>query len=34
MRRPEHEIKPVPVTVSDWQVERAAARGLNLDEVL
>lgn len=34
MRRPDHEIKPVPVTVSDWQVERAAARGLNLDEIL
>jgi electron transport complex protein RnfB len=33
-RRPAHEIKPVPVTESDWKTERAASRGLNLDDVL
>jgi electron transport complex protein RnfB len=33
-RRPADEIKPVPPTRLDWTVERAAARGLNLDEVL
>jgi electron transport complex protein RnfB len=34
VRRPEGEILPIPVTESDWQVERAAARGLDLEEVL
>jgi ferredoxin len=33
-RRPADEIKPVPATRLDWTVERAASRGLNLDEVL
>jgi electron transport complex protein RnfB len=33
-RRPAHEIKPVPVTELDWKTERAASRGLNLDDVL
>jgi len=33
-RRPADEIKPVPATRTDWAVERAAARGLNLDEIL
>jgi electron transport complex protein RnfB len=33
-RRPADEIKPVPATRLDWVVERAAARGLDLDEVL
>lgn len=33
-RRPEQEIKPVPATESDWGVERAASRGLNLNDVL
>jgi electron transport complex protein RnfB len=33
-RRPADEIKRVPATRLDWAVERAAARGLNLDEVL
>ena len=33
-RRPEDEIKPVPATHHDWDMARAAARGLNLDEIL
>jgi len=33
-RRPESEIKPVPVTQRAWGIERAAARGLDLDEVM
>jgi Na+-translocating ferredoxin:NAD+ oxidoreductase subunit B len=33
-RRPADAIRPVPVTEDDWLVERAAARGLNLDDVL
>jgi NAD-dependent dihydropyrimidine dehydrogenase PreA subunit len=32
-RRPEEEIKPVPATLRDWQVDRAAARGQDLAEV-
>lgn len=32
-RRPEEEIKPIPATMRDWQVSRAAARGRNLAEV-
>lgn len=34
VRRPEAEIKPIPVTEADWRTERAAARGINLDKVL
>jgi len=34
VRRPEDEILPVPETHTDWLTERAAARGLNLSEVL
>jgi Pyruvate/2-oxoacid:ferredoxin oxidoreductase delta subunit len=34
VRRPEDEIMPVPVTQADWQIERAAARGLDLEDVL
>ncbi len=33
-RRPEAEIKPIPVTEEDWGIERAKARGLNLDNVM
>ena len=33
-RRPESEIKPVPATMRDWQIERAAARGRDLSDVL
>ncbi len=33
VRRPEDEIKPVPVTEHEWEEKRAAARGVNLDEV-
>ncbi len=33
-RRPADAIRPVPVTEHDWRVERAAARGLKLDDVL
>jgi electron transport complex protein RnfB len=34
VRRPDEEILPPPVTEADWQAERAAARGLDLGEVL
>ncbi len=34
VRRPEAEVLPPPVTESDWQAERAAARGLALAKVL
>ncbi|MFZ5918477.1 MAG: ATP-binding protein [Chloroflexota bacterium] len=34
VRRPESEVLPVPLTERDWQAERAAARGLDLREVL
>jgi ferredoxin len=34
VRRPESEVLPPPATERDWQAERAAARGLALDEVL
>jgi Pyruvate/2-oxoacid:ferredoxin oxidoreductase delta subunit len=33
VRRPEGEIKPVPATLRDWQIERAAARGKDLADV-
>ncbi len=32
-RRPAADILPVPVTQADWRAERAAARGLEVDEV-
>ncbi len=32
-RRPEVEIKPIPATMRDWQVDRAAARGKDLAEM-
>ena len=34
VRRPEEEIMPPPVTEADWRVERAAARGQDLNQVL
>jgi ferredoxin len=34
VRRPEGEILPTPVTERDWQMDRAAVRGLDLLEVL
>ena len=34
VRRPEVDVLPPPVTVSDWQAQRAVARGLNLARVL
>ena len=34
IRRPEEEIMPPPVTEADWRVERAAARGQDLNQVL
>ncbi len=33
-RHPERENKPIPLTAHDWGVDRAAARGLSLDEWL
>lgn len=33
VRRPEHEIKPVPATLHDWQAERAIVRGHPLEDV-
>jgi electron transport complex protein RnfB len=34
VRRPDEEILPTPLTEADWRVERAAARGVDLGEVL
>jgi ferredoxin len=34
VRRPDEEILPPPATEADWRTERAAARGLDLGEVL
>jgi ferredoxin len=34
VRRPDHEISPTPTTHQDWLVERAKARGLDLNQVL
>ena len=34
IRRPDEQVKPPPVTESDWQADRSAARGLNLEKVL
>ena len=33
-RRPSEEILPVPETISKWRMHRAAARGINMDDVL
>lgn len=34
VRRPEEEIKPIPVTEMDWMKERAISRGLDINIVL
>jgi hypothetical protein len=34
IRRPDAEVAPPPETNRDWMVARAAARGLDLNEVL
>ncbi|MFN2108880.1 MAG: 4Fe-4S dicluster domain-containing protein, partial [Anaerolineae bacterium] len=34
VRRPEEEVMPPPATEHDWMAERAAARGLDLNDVL
>jgi Na+-translocating ferredoxin:NAD+ oxidoreductase subunit B len=34
VRRPEEEIKPVPVSMSDWGRQRAEARGIDLSSLL
>ena len=34
VRRPEQEVNPVPQSKSDWMQQRAAARGLDLEQVL
>lgn len=34
VRRPDDEIKPIPVTEKDWMAERAAARNLDMRDVL
>jgi electron transport complex protein RnfB len=34
VRRPDAEVAPPPVTERDWMAERAAARGLDLNDVL
>lgn len=34
VRRPAEQVKPPPTTESDWQADRSAARGLNLEKVL
>jgi ferredoxin len=33
-RRPSEEVLPVPETISEWRMERAAARGITMDDVL
>lgn len=33
VRRPPEEIQPIPETERDWMVQRAAARGISLDQV-
>jgi len=33
-RRPSEEVLPVPETISEWRMDRAAARGINMDDVL
>jgi Na+-translocating ferredoxin:NAD+ oxidoreductase RNF subunit RnfB len=32
-RRPEEEVLQIPVTEEDWGVERAEARGINIDDI-
>ena len=34
VRLPESDIKPIPTTEADWRSERAAQRGINLNDVL
>jgi electron transport complex protein RnfB len=34
VRRPENEIKPVPINIMDWGVQRAQARGIDLTSLL
>jgi electron transport complex protein RnfB len=34
VRRPDEEIKPVPVSMSDWRNQRAAERGIDLNPLL
>jgi electron transport complex protein RnfB len=34
VRRPAEEVEPIPASMDDWLNERAAERGLNLEEVL
>jgi hypothetical protein len=34
VRRPEEEIKEIPVTLMDWMEERAQRRGLAIEKVL
>lgn len=34
IRRPEGEVAPIPVSKSDWMEQRAAARGIDIQEVL
>ena len=34
VRRPAEEIEPIPASIEDWMSERAAERGLNLEEIL
>jgi electron transport complex protein RnfB len=34
VRRPEHEVTPVPLSKSDWMQQRATARGIDIQEVL
>ena len=33
-RRPSEEVLPVPETLTDWRMDRAAARGIKMDDVL
>ena len=34
VRRPEHEIKPIPVSEVEWGIERAANRGIDMTAIL
>jgi NAD-dependent dihydropyrimidine dehydrogenase PreA subunit len=34
VRRPENEIKPVPISITDWGEQRAQARGIDLTPLL
>jgi electron transport complex protein RnfB len=34
VRRPEEEIKPVPASISDWGIQRAAERGIDLNQLI